>query len=48
MSVGRIGWNLFSGHPINTNHVHTYTKDILSVIINLETNGSGDQTVFME
>ena len=47
-SVATIIINLFSRYPKNMNFVHIYNKDILSVISILVTNGSGEETVFME
>ena len=37
-----IGENLFTRHPKNINHVHKYNKDLLSVIIYLETDVNSD------
>ena len=45
-SIAVIGGKLFSNHPKNMNHVHKYTKYLLSVIITLGTNISGRNTVF--
>ena len=41
-----IGDKLFSNHPKNMNHVHRDTNDYLYVIITLETNIIGGDTVF--
>ena len=46
--IAVIGGKLFSNQPINVNHFHKDTKDLLSVIINLGTNISGGDTVFYD
>ena len=48
MSVSTIRGNFFSRHPININRVHRDTKYLLSLIIILETNVSGDEIFVME
>ena len=37
-SMAVIGSRLFSDHPKILNHVHKYSKDLVSVIINLGEN----------
>ena len=43
-----IGSRLFSDHHKNLNHVHKYSKDLVSVIINLRVNISAGGTVFYD
>ena len=46
MSLATIGGNLYKRHANNLNHVHKYSKDILSVIIILGTDVNGGEAVF--
>ena len=41
-----IGVKLYSNHPKNINHVHKYSKDLLSIILPLGNVFSGGDTVF--
>ena len=43
-----IGVKLYSNHPKNMNHVHKYSKDMVSVIITVGKNISGGYTVFYD
>ena len=45
-SLETIGGNLYTRHLKNLNHVHKDSKDILSVIIILETYVNDGETVF--
>ena len=45
-SLAIIGGNLYTRHPKNLNHVHKYSKDLMSVIIILGTDVHGGETVF--
>ena len=45
-SLATIAGNLYTRHAKNLNHVHKYSKDLLSVIIILGTDVSCDETVF--
>ena len=46
--MATIGGNLYTRHVKNLNHVHKYSKDILSVIIILGTDVNGGETVFYD
>ena len=46
-SLATIGGNLFTRYPKNINHVHKYINDLMSVIIVLETNVHGGESVFL-
>ena len=46
--MATIGGNLYTRHVKNLNHVHKYSKDILSVIIILGTDVNGVETVFYD
>ena len=46
--IAVIGGKRFSNHPKNMNHVHKYTKYLLSVKITLKNNISGADTVFYD
>ena len=48
MSLATIGDNLYTRHAKNNNHVHKYSKDILSVIIILGTDVNCGETVFYD
>ena len=48
ISVVIIGGDLLSTHPINLNHLHRNTKDILSLIFTLGTDVGNAKTVFTE
>ena len=41
-----IGGKIYSNHPKHMNHVHKYSKDMVSVIITVGKNISGWDTVF--
>ena len=43
-SIDIIGGNIYSINTKNMNHVHKYSKDLMSVIIILGTNISGGDT----
>ena len=45
-SLETIRVNLYTIHPKNLNHVHKYSKDLLSVIIILGTDVNSGETVF--
>ena len=45
-SLAAIGGNLYTIHVKDINHVHKYSKDLLSVIIILGTDVNGGETVF--
>ena len=45
-SLATIGGNLYTRHPKNLNHVHKYSKYLMSVIIILGTDVNGGETVF--
>ena len=47
-SLATIGGNLYTRHAKNLNHVHKDSKDIMSVIIRLETDVHGGETVFFD
>ena len=47
-SMAIIGGKLYRNHPKNLNHVHKYTKYLVSVIITLGKNISGGDTVFYD
>ena len=46
--MSTIGGNLYTRHAKNINHVHKYSKDILSVIIILGTYVNGGEAVFYD
>ena len=46
-SLATIGGNLFTRHPKNLNHIHKYSNDLLSVIINLGTDVNGCEKLFL-
>ena len=47
-SLENFGGNLFTRHPKNLNHVQKYSKNLLSVIIILEENVHGGETVIYD
>ena len=47
-SLAKIGRNLYTRHVKNLNHVHKYSKDLLSVIIILGTDLNGGKIVFYD
>ena len=47
-SLATIGGNLYTRHPKNLNHVHKDSKYLLTVIIILETDVNGGETVFYD
>ena len=46
--MSTIGGNLFTRHPKSLNHVHKDSKNIMSVIIILETNVHADEIGFYD
>ena len=48
MSIAAIGGKIYSDNTKNTNHVNKYSKDLVSVIINLGTNIIRGDTVFYD
>ena len=47
-SMAVIGGRIYSNHPKNLNHVHTDSRDMVSIIITMGTNISGGDTVFYD
>ena len=45
-SLSTIGGNLYTRHPKNLNHLHKDSKDLMSVIIILGTDGDGGEIDF--